>query len=85
MEIVYFYNFTQQRWVSGGNVVLGAAPPAAATRFFPPGDLANFVTGTPNGGSRVYARVYTCGLGNSAYTILHDQLSLEVTVDIFGP
>jgi hypothetical protein len=33
----------------------------------------------------VYARVYTCGLGNSAYTILHDQLSLEVTVDIFGP
>lgn len=85
MEIVYFYNFTQQRWVSGGNVVLGAAPPAEATRFFPPGDLANFVTGTPNGGSRVYARVYTCGLGNTAYTILHDQLSLEVTVDIFGP
>jgi len=84
VEVVYFYNFTQQRWVSAGTSVLGSD--AVVTGFAPPGSLDDYVVGTSTGGSAVYARVYTCTLSPSgAFSILHDLLGLQITVDIFNP
>lgn len=84
VEVVYFYNFTQSRWVSAGTTVLGIDP--ALQPFIPVGSLDDYVVGTATGGSSVYARVYTCTLTPSGtFSILHDLLGLQVTVDIFNP
>ncbi|MFM7799499.1 MAG: hypothetical protein ACKPBA_11045, partial [Planctomycetota bacterium] len=84
VEVVYFSNFTQQRWVSAGTSVLGSD--TVVTGFAPPGSLDDFVVGTSTGGSAVYARVYTCTLSPSgSFSILHDLLGLQITVDIFNP
>ena len=84
VEVVYFYNFTQSRWVTAGTTVLGIDP--ALQPFAPVGSLDDYIVGTASGGSSVYARVYTCTLTPSGtFSILHDLLGLQITVDIFNP
>ena len=84
VEVVYFYNFTQSRWVTAGTTILGSA--VAQNAFGPVGSLDDYIVGTATGGSSVYARVYTCTLTPSGtFSILHDLLGLDITVDIFNP
>jgi hypothetical protein len=87
VQIVYFYNFAQQRWTVVGSTVLTNAPPAAPVDFNPGqfGPLGDFLTASPGGGSTMYARVYTCALTQGTYSVLHDQLVFVPVIDIFAP
>ena len=82
VEIVYFYNFPQQRWIAAGSAVLAGGAAGGGT-FSPPGVLQDYIVGNSSGGTDIYARVYTCGLSPTAYSILHDLLQLQMVIDIF--
>jgi len=85
IQLVYFYNFTQQRWVSAGSAFLTPAVPAPTTIFQPVGNIVDYATGTAGGGSTVYARSYTVGFTSNSYSVIYDQLLLGVEEDIFNP
>ncbi len=83
LQIIYFYNLVQQRWQPAGYAAL--TNQIGGGNYAPIGDIRDFLQLTPTGGSRIYARVYTCGLTTQAYTVLHDQLNFTLDVDIFNP
>ena len=81
IQITYFYNFTQNRWVPSGYVALSAA--YGGGTYAPIGDPRDFMRPSTGNGSQIFARVYTCGLTGAGYTVLHDQLNFLIDVDIF--
>ena len=86
IEVVYFYNWKQRRWQGAGNLSLNQI--GAGTTFRITGPAQDYAIANSSGGSSIYARVYTCGLGsnNSGYTVLHDLLALRVDIDdVFNP
>jgi hypothetical protein len=85
IQLVYFYNFTQQRWVSAGSAFLTPALPAPTTVFQPVGNIVDYATGAAGGGSTIYARSYTVGFTSNSYSVIYDQLLLGVEEDIFNP
>jgi hypothetical protein len=87
IEVVYFYNMVQKRWVAAGYTSLGVAVgggnySTAAGQF--PGDYKDFLRRTSSGGTEIYARIYTCALAAGSYSVLHDQLDMRILVDFFG-
>jgi hypothetical protein len=83
-QIVYFYNFSQNRWVPSGYRSLAAA--LTAGTYQPAGLVEEFLRPNPSGsGTQIYARVYTCALTGDTYSVLHDQLNFILNVDIFNP
>ena len=83
-QIVYFYNFSQNRWVPSGYRSLAAA--LTAGTYQPAGLVEEFLRPNPSGsGTQIYARVYTCALTGDTYSVLHDQLNFILDVDIFNP
>lgn len=82
VEIVYFYNFPQKRWIAAGSAILSGGANAGGT-FTPPGILQDYIIGNSSGGTDIYARVYTCGLSSTSYSVLHDLLNLQMAIDIF--
>jgi hypothetical protein len=87
IEVVYFYNMVQKRWVAAGYTSLGVAVgggnySTAAGQF--PGDYKDFLRQTSSGGTEIYARIYTCALAAGSYSVLHDQLDMRILVDFFG-
>lgn len=85
IQLVYFYNFTQQRWVSAGSAFLTPGLPAPTTIFQPVGNIVDYATGAAGGGSTIYARSYTVGFTSNSYSVIYDQLLLGVEEDIFNP
>ena len=87
VQLVYFYNFDQQRWVIAGSQVLSSAYPAAPVAYDPAvfGPLGNFLIAGPGNTSTIYARIYTCGLGQGGYSVLHDLALFFPEIDIFNP
>jgi hypothetical protein len=83
VEIIYFYNWKQRRWTGAGSTTVAQNGTAGA--FVVPGNPQDYAIANSSGGTSIYARVYTCGLGSTGYTVLHDLLRLEGQVDIFNP
>ena len=81
IEVVYFYNINQKRWVAAGSTFLTGTQ--AQVTFQPIGALNNYTITSPSGGTVCYARVYTCGFGTSGYNVLHDLLDLNMAINIF--
>lgn len=78
IQLVYLWNKTQNRWISLGWQLL--TPAASGNTWAAYGDPRDYVLTGPQGGSTVYARVYTCGLGNSGYAVYHDLISIAINV-----
>jgi hypothetical protein len=85
IQLVYFYNFNESRWAIAGSALLTQAAPEAVAGFSPIGKLQDFIAPVAGGGCTFYARVYTCGLGQGGYNVLHDQAVFVPTFDIFNP
>jgi hypothetical protein len=83
VEVVYFYNHRMNRWMAAGSTTLSAAD--SNREFQIPGSINDYILSNSTGGSQAYARVYTCGLTNSGYSVLHDFLGFAIAVDIFNP
>ena len=83
VEVIYFYNWKQRRWTGAGSATV--AQTGTGGVFQVPGNPQDYAIANSSGGTSVYARVYTCGLGSTGYTVLHDLLRLEGQVDIFNP
>ena len=84
--LVYFYNFSQQRWTATALTFLGAAADTVYVAApFTGANLGDYAVETGSGGSTVYARIYTCALTPGANSVLHDQLFLDIIEDIFSP
>ena len=83
VEVVYFYNHRLNRWMASGSSSL--SPLGVPGTFTIPGSINDYILSTSTGGSQAYARVYTCGLTNSGYSVLHDLLAFAIAVDIFNP
>ena len=47
--------------------------------------LGNFLIAGPGNTSTIYARIYTCGLGQGGYSVLHDLALFFPEIDIFNP
>ncbi|MBL9141611.1 MAG: S8 family serine peptidase, partial [Phycisphaerae bacterium] len=67
VQLIYLYNRVQNRWISLGWGMLTPAQTTGVWNTY--GDPRDYVLPGPNGGSLVYSRVYTCGLGPSGYTV----------------
>jgi hypothetical protein len=80
-ELVYFYNFTLQRWQSAGAVFLSATALGGLIAV-PAGDLTQFAVANSSGGSTLYGRVYTVGFTQGVYSVLHDRVDLDVGENI---
>ena len=80
-ELVYFYNFTLQRWQSAGAVFLSATALSGLISV-PAGDLTQFAVANSSGGSTLYGRVYTVGFTQGVYSVLHDRVDLDVGENI---
>jgi hypothetical protein len=83
LEVVYFYNHRLNRWMAAGSSSL--SPVGGGGAFTIPGSISDYILSNSTGGSQAYARVYTCGLTNSGYSVLHDLLGFAIGVDIFNP
>jgi hypothetical protein len=83
LEVVYFYNHRLNRWMASGSSSL--SPVGGGGAFTIPGSINDYILSNSTGGSTAYARVYTCGLTNSGYSVLHDLLGFAIAVDIFNP
>ena len=83
VEVVYFYNHRMNRWMAAGSATL--SPVGGGGTFTIPGSINDYILSNSTGGSTAYARVYTCGLTNSGYSVLHDLLGFAIAVDIFNP
>lgn len=83
LEVVYFYNHRLNRWMAAGSASL--SPVGGGGAFTIPGSVNDYILSTSTGGSTAYARVYTCGLTSSGYSVLHDLLGFVIAVDIFNP
>lgn len=83
IEVVYFYNHRMRRWMASGSASL--SPAGGGGAFTIPGSVNDYILSNSTGGSTAYARVYTCGLTNSGYSVLHDLLAFAIAVDIFNP
>lgn len=83
LEVVYFYNHRMNRWMAAGSASL--SPVGGGGAFTIPGDIDDYILANSTGGSQAYARVYTCGLTSSGYSVLHDLLGFAIAVDIFNP
>ncbi len=83
VEVVYFYNHRMNRWMAAGSASL--SPAGGGGAFTIPGSISDYILSNSTGGSQAYARVYTCGLTNSGYSVLHDFLAFAIGVDIFNP
>ena len=83
LEVVYFYNHRLNRWMASGSSSL--SPVGGGGAFTIPGSISDYILSNSTGGSQAYARVYTCGLTNSGYSVLHDFLAFAIGVDIFNP
>ena len=83
VEVIYFYNWKQRRWTGAGSITISQAGTPGG--FIVPGNPQDYAIANSSGGTTVYARVYTCGLGSTGYSVLHDLLRLAVDVDIFNP
>jgi len=83
LEVVYFYNHRLNRWMAAGSSSL--SPVGGGGAFTIPGSISDYILSNSTGGSQAYARVYTCGLTNSGYSVLHDFLAFAIGVDIFNP
>jgi hypothetical protein len=83
VEVVYFYNHRMNRWMAAGSATL--SPAGGGGTFTIPGTINDYILSNSTGGSQAYARVYTCGLTNSGYSVLHDLLAFAIAVDIFNP
>ena len=83
LEVVYFYNHRMNRWMAAGSASL--SPVGGGGAFTIPGSINDYILSNSTGGSTAYARVYTCGLTNSGYSVLHDLLGFAIAVDIFNP
>jgi hypothetical protein len=86
IEVFYVYNWKQRRWQGIGNTSLTQA--GTAVTFSVPGAAQDYAISSSSGGSTIYARVYTCGLGSNTngYTVLHDLLRLRPNIDgVFNP
>ena len=83
LEVVYFYNHRLNRWMAAGSSSL--SPVGGGGAFTIPGDIDDYILANSTGGSTAYARVYTCGLTSSGYSVLHDLLGFAIAVDIFNP
>jgi hypothetical protein len=83
VEVVYFYNHRMNRWMAAGSATL--SPVGVPNAFTIPGSISDYILSNSTGGSTAYARVYTCGLTNSGYSVLHDLLGFAIAVDIFNP
>ena len=83
VEVVYFYNHRMNRWMAAGSATL--SPAGGGGAFTIPGSINDYILSNSTGGSQAYARVYTCGLTNSGYSVLHDLLAFAIGVDIFNP
>jgi hypothetical protein len=83
VEVVYFYNHRMNRWLAAGSTTL--SPAGGGGTFTIPGSINDYILSTSTGGSQAYARVYTCGLTNSGYSVLHDLMGFAIAVDIFNP
>jgi hypothetical protein len=83
VEVVYFYNHRLNRWMAAGSSSL--SPAGGGGAFTIPGSISDYILSNSTGGSQAYARVYTCGLTNSGYSVLHDFLAFAIGVDIFNP
>jgi len=83
LEVVYFYNHRLNRWMAAGSSSL--SPVGGGGAFTIPGSISDYILSNSTGGSQAYARVYTCGLTNSGYSVLHDLLAFAIGVDIFNP
>ena len=83
VQIVYFYNFPLQRWQAMGYTTITSQFPGAPATYFSAnaGPTEDFLVSTSNGGAQAWARVYTCGFGNVAYTVFHDLLDLTLCVE----
>jgi hypothetical protein len=84
--VFYVYNWKQRRWQGIGNTSLTQA--GTAVTFSVPGAAQDYAISSSSGGSTIYARVYTCGLGSNTngYTVLHDLLRLRPNIDgVFNP
>jgi hypothetical protein len=71
------------RWMAAGSASLSTVGGGGA--FTIPGNITDYILSNSTGGSTAYARVYTCGLTNSGYSVLHDLLGFAIGVDIFNP
>jgi hypothetical protein len=83
LEVVYFYNHRLNRWMAAGSASLSTVGGGGA--FTIPGNITDYILSNSTGGSTAYARVYTCGLTSSGYSVLHDLLGFAIGVDIFNP
>lgn len=83
LEVVYFYNHRMNRWMAAGSATL--SPAGGGGAFTIPGSISDYILSNSTGGSQAYARVYTCGLTSSGYSVLHDLLGFAIGVDIFNP
>ena len=83
LEVVYFYNHRLNRWMAAGSSSL--SPVGGGGAFTIPGNIDDYILANSTGGSTAYARVYTCGLTSSGYSVLHDLLGFAIAVDIFNP
>jgi hypothetical protein len=83
-ELVYFYNFSLQRWQSAGSEFIDSFALTGLVST-PQGDLVNFALGNSAGGSTLYGRVYTVGFTQGAYSMLHDRVDLDVAENILVP
>jgi hypothetical protein len=83
LEVVYFYNHRLNRWMASGSSSL--SPAGGGGAFTIPGNIDDYILSNSTGGSQAYARVYTCGLTSSGYSVLHDLLGFAIAVDIFNP
>lgn len=83
LEVVYFYNHRLNRWMAAGSSSL--SPVGGGGAFTIPGSISDYILSNSTGGSQAYARVYTCGLTSSGYSVLHDLLAFAIGVDIFNP
>ena len=83
LEVVYFYNHRLNRWMAAGSSSL--SPVGGGGAFTIPGSISDYILSNSTGGSQAYARVYTCGLTSSGYSVLHDLLGFAIGVDIFNP
>jgi hypothetical protein len=61
------------------------SPVGGGGAFTIPGNIDDYILANSTGGSTAYARVYTCGLTSSGYSVLHDLLGFAIAVDIFNP
>lgn len=80
VQLIFLYNRVQNRWSSLGWGML--TPAIGGNTWQAYGDPRDYVVSGPAGGSLVYARVYTCGLGIGGYAVYHDLLTIAVNVDL---